>query len=123
MNLDCLIPIFIGSLIGVSLRLFIITNLKRNVFSTINNIAIINIISSLIVGILIGINIKYGSLYLLLMIGFLGCFSSFSSFIYQLFNYLQQRKYIKFIKHYIEVISFSIVFFTFGLLATDLLLR
>ena len=87
---------------------------------TLNNIALINIISSLITGILSALDIKHGNLYFFLSIGFLGCFSTFSSFIYQLFNYLQERKYIRFIQHYVEVILLSILFFIFGFWTTNL---
>jgi len=46
--------------------------------------------------------------------GFLGCFSTFSSFIYQLFILFKKRKFLRLFFHYIEVIIFSFLFFYLG---------
>jgi len=46
--------------------------------------------------------------------GFLGCLSTFSSFIYQLFVLFKKRKFLRLFFHYIEVIIFSFLFFYLG---------
>ena len=46
--------------------------------------------------------------------GFLGCFSTFSSFIYQLFILFKKREFLRLFFHYIEVIIFSFFFFYLG---------
>ena len=74
MNLNFFLLVLCGSLFGLSLRLFIVKKFKTKICLTVNNIALINIISSLITGILLALDIKQGNLYFLLSIGFLGCF-------------------------------------------------
>ena len=47
-------------------------------------------------------------------VGFLGCFSTFSSFIYQLFLLLQKGQFIRLFYHYFEVIIISFICFYLG---------
>ena len=67
-------------------KLFIKYILKRNRLFYFNSHLIVNILSSLFLGFLVALNITNKNLILLSSVGFLGCFSTFSSFIYQLFN-------------------------------------
>ena len=94
--------------------MFIQNNLKINVGFNIQNTSIVNLISSFFLGILVSLNFLNNSLLLLFYIGFLGCFSTFSSFIYQLFVLLQKRKFILLFFHYIEVIILSFLSFFLG---------
>ncbi len=80
----------------------------------INNTTLVNFLSSLFLGILVAWNPVNKNLLLLFYVGFLGCFSTFSSFIYQLFILFQRRKFLLLILHYTEVLLFSFVFFYFG---------
>ena len=97
--------------------------IKSQIFFTLNNVSLINIISSFLVGIFIALNISNDLLYLFFIIGFLGCFSTFSSFIYQLFKYLQEGHFVNFIYHYLEVFCFSLGFCMLGFWSTNLIFR
>ncbi len=65
---------------------------KDKLFYT-NNILIVNVLSSLFLGIFEGLNITNKNLILFIFVGFLGCLSTFSSLIYQLFNLIREKKY------------------------------
>ena len=57
---------------------------RKKIFTS-NNILIVNVLASLFLGIFEGLNITNKNLILFFSVGFLGCLSTFSSFIYQLF--------------------------------------
>ena len=99
------IYIISGSSIGVLLRLYIIHKFKKFLGFNINSIALVNIISSFIVGFLIALDIKNKNLLLLSFTGFLGCFSTFSSFVYQLFTFFQKRQLILLMLYYIKIVQ------------------
>ena len=94
--------------------MFIQNNLKINVGFNIQNTSIVNLISSFILGILVSLNFLNNNILLLFYIGFLGCFSTFSSFIYQLFVLFQKRNFMRLFFHYLEVILLSFVCFYLG---------
>ena len=94
--------------------MFIQNNLKINVGFNIQNTSIVNLISSFILGILVSLNFLNNNILLLFYIGFLGCFSTFSSFIYQLLVLFQKRKFMRLFFHYIEVILLSFSCFYLG---------
>jgi len=94
--------------------MFIQNNLKINVGFNIQNTSIVNLISSFFLGILVSLNFLNNNILLLFYISFLGCFSTFSSFIYQLFVLFQKRKFMRLFFHYIEVIILSFLCFYFG---------
>ena len=106
--------ILVGSTFGLILRIFIQKNCKIKIGFGIQNTSIVNFTSSFFLGILVALNFINSYLFLLFYTGFLGCFSSFSSFIYQLFILLQQKKYLTLIFHYLEVIVISFLFFYLG---------
>ena len=89
-------------------------NLKINVGFNIQNTSIVNLISSFLLGILVSLNFLNNNILLLFYIGFLGCFSTFSSFIYQLLVLFQKRKFMRLFLHYIEVILLSFSCFYLG---------
>ena len=64
--------------------------------------------------ILVALNFMNNDKLLLFYTGFLGCFSTFSSFIYQLFDLFKKRKFLRLFFHYVEVIFFSFLFFYLG---------
>ena len=72
------------STFGLTLRMFIQNNIKINIGFNIQSTSIVNFIASFFLGILVALNFTSNNL-LLFYTGFLGCFSTFSSFIYQLF--------------------------------------
>ncbi|WP_241466441.1 CrcB family protein [Prochlorococcus marinus] len=94
--------------------MFIQNNLKINIGFNIQNTSIVNFIASFFLGILLALNLTNNNLLLLFYIGFLGCFSTFSSFIYQLFVLLQKRKFMHLFFHYFEVIIISFICFYLG---------
>ena len=106
--------VLLGSTFGLILRIFIQNNFKKSIGFAINNISIVNFLSSFLLGILVALNFFHNEILVLFYSGFLGCFSTFSSFIYQLFNLLKERKFMRLFFHYIEVIIFSFVFFYLG---------
>mgnify|MGYP000107429176 FL=1 len=83
-----------------------------------NNILIVNVLASLFLGIFEGSNIANKNLILFIFVGFLGCLSTFSSFIYQLFNLIREKKYLILLVYYAEVIVLSFLFFCLGYFIT-----
>ena len=114
MELEGVIHTLVGSTFGLILRLFIKYNIKRSKLSSSNNSFLVNNLASLFLGILIALNLNNKNLLLLFFVGFLGSFSTFSSFIYQLFNYIQKRKYLNLLIYYVEVLVLSFLFFCLG---------
>ena len=94
--------------------MFIQNNLKINVGFNIQNTSIVNLISSFILGILVSLNFLNNNILLLFYTGFLGCFSTFSSFIYELFVLFQKREFMRLFFHYLEVITLSFICFYSG---------
>ena len=118
MELDGIIYILAGSTFGLIVRMFIkhISG-REKVFSS-NTILIVNVLASLFLGIFVSLNIENKNLILFFSVGFLGCLSTFSSFIYQLFNLIQERKYLSMILYYAEVLILSFLFFCLGYFIT-----
>ncbi len=106
--------IVLGSTFGLLMRLFIQNNFKKTIGFDIQNTSIVNLISSFFLGIFVSLNFIENDILLLFYIGFLGCFSTFSSFIYQLFILFEKRQYLKLFFHYIEVIVLSFLLFYLG---------
>ena len=106
--------LLLGSTFGLILRIFIQNNFKTTIGFDIQNTSIVNFLSSFFLGILVALNFLNYEILVLFYSGFLGCFSTFSSFIYQLFILLNKRKFLRLIFHYIEVIIFSFLFFYLG---------
>ena len=96
------------------MRLFIQNNFKKSIGFDIQNTSIVNFLSSFLLGILVALNFINNEILVLFYSGFLGCFSTFSSFIYQLFILLKKREFLRLFFHYIEVIIFSFFFFYLG---------
>jgi len=80
----------------------------------INNTSLVNILSSLFLGVLVALNPINQNLLLLFYVGFLGSFSTFSSFIYDLFILLRRKQFVRLFFHYVEVIVISFLFFYLG---------
>ena len=106
--------ILIGSTFGLILRTFIQNNFNNQIGFDIQNTSIVNFLSSFILGILVASNFINNEILVLFYSGFLGCFSTFSSFIYQLFILFKKREFLRLFFHYIEVIIFSFFFFYLG---------
>ena len=114
MDISSIIIVLFGSTFGLFLRIFIQNNLIINKGFNITNTSIVNFIASFLLGILVAFNPINKNILLLFYTGFLGCFSTFSSFIYQLFVLFEKRKFILLFFHYIEVIILSFICFYLG---------
>ena len=114
MDITSIIIFLFGSTFGLILRMFIQKNLTINVGFNIQNTSIVNFIASFILGILVELNFMNNNILLLFYSGFLGCFSTFSTFIYQLFVLFQKRQLKRLILHYFEVIMLSFISFYLG---------
>ena len=114
MNLTSIIILLLGSTFGLILRLFVQNNLKINIGFYIQNTSVINFIASFFLGLLVAVNFVNNNLLLLFYTGFLGCFSTFSSFVYELFVLFQKRQFVRLFFHYFEVIILSFICFYLG---------
>ena len=114
MNITSIIIVLFGSTFGLILRLFLQNNLKINIGFNIQNTSVVNFIASFFLGILVALNFINNNILLLFYTGFLGSFSTFSSFIYELFVLLQKRQFLYLFFHYLEVIMLSLVCFYSG---------
>ena len=114
MDFSSISIILIGSTFGLILRIFIQNNFKKSIGFDIQNTSLVNFLSSFVLGILVALNFINNEILVLFYTGFLGCFSTFSSFIYQLFVLLQERKFMRLFFHYLEVIILSFVCFYLG---------
>ena len=106
--------ILLSSTFGLILRIFIQNNFKKNIGFNIQNTSIVNFTASFFLGVLVSLNFINNDLLMLFYIGFLGCFSTFSSFIYQIFILFKKRKFLRLFFHYIEVIVISFILFYLG---------
>ena len=114
MELAGFIYILAGSTFGLIVRMFIKSiSGKEKIFYS-NTVLIVNVLTSLFLGIFEGLNITNKNVILFIFVGFLGCLSTFSSFIYQLFNMIQERKYLSLLFYYSEVLVLSGLFFCLG---------
>jgi CrcB protein len=111
LELDSVIHILAGSTLGLIVRMVIKYISGREKIFTSNTILIVNVLASLFLGIFVSLNITNKNLILFFYVGFLGCLSTFSSFIYQLFQLIQERKYFKLLLYYTEVFVLSFSFF------------
>ena len=116
MDFSSITIILLGSTFGLILRIFIQNNFKKSLGFDIQNTSIVNFLSSFLLGILVALNFINNEILVLFYSGFLGCLSTFSSFIYQLFDLFKKRKFLRLFFHYIEVIIFSFLFFYLGYL-------
>ena len=106
--------ILIGSTFGLILRLLIQNNFEINTGFYIQNISIVNFIASFFLGILVALNNNLNIYFFLFFSSFLACFSTFSSFIYQLFVLFKKGKFIYLFLLYFEVIIIAFICFYFG---------
>ncbi len=118
MKLDGFIYILAGSTLGLIVRMIIKYISGKEKIFFFNNILIVNVLASLFLGIFEGLNITNKNLILFIFVGFLGCLSTFSSFVYHLFNLIREKKYLILLIYYAEVIVLSFLFFCLGYFIT-----
>ena len=95
MDFSSIFILLIGSTFGLILRIVIQNNFKKSVGFDIQSTSIVNFLSSFFLGILIALNFSDKEILVLFYSGFLGCFSTFSSFIYQLFILFIKIKFLR----------------------------
>ena len=95
MDFSSISIILLGSTFGLILRIFIQNNFKKSIGFDIQNTSIVNFLSSFLLGILVALNFINNEILVLFYSGFLGCFSTFSSFVYQLFILFKKREYFE----------------------------
>ena len=114
MDIKSIFIVLLGATFGLIFRIYIQNNLEINIGFNIQNTTIVNFIASFFLGVLVALEFINDKILLLFYTGFLGCFSTFSSFIYQLFVLFQKRKFITLFLHYVEVIIISFLCFYLG---------
>jgi len=118
LELDGVIHILAGSTFGLIVRMFIKYISGKEKAFPFNNILLVNVLASLLLGIFLGSKFTNKNLILFFSVGFLGCLSTFSSFIYQLFSLIQEKKYLSLFLYYSEVLVLSFLFFCLGYFIT-----
>ena len=114
MDFSSITIILLGSTFGLILRIYIQNNFKKSIGFDIQNTSIVNFLSSFFLGFLVDLDFINNEILVLFYSGFLGCFSTFSSFIYQLFILYERREVLRLFFHYVEVIFFSFILFYLG---------
>ncbi len=114
------IIVAVGSIIGAISRIKISYLFHVNNSSNTRAIVTVNTVSIFLLGFFLalqnGTSIHNNSLYLLLCIGFLGSFSTFSAFISELYSFLQKQKWLDFIFYSIISIIAGLTFASLGYL-------
>ena len=114
--------ISLGAILGANTRFKIHSKLEKLNIRKDFLILIINTFASFSLGLFLSIIEQLGSisysyqLILFFSIGFLGSLSTFSSFVYDLFDLCLQLKFARALKLFLISLSFGIIAFTFGLL-------
>ena len=114
MDFNSITYLLTGSTFGLLLRIFIKDYFNIQQVFFIKNTSLINYLASLLLGVLVALNPLNKNLFLFFHVGFLGCLSTFSSFIYQLFVLFRSKQYKILFLHYFEVIILSFLFFFLG---------
>ena len=115
----------LGSILGANTRFEFQNKLEKFHLGKGFVILIINTFASFSLGLFLSIIEKFSSfnysyqLVLFFSIGFLGSLSTFSSFVYELFDLCMQLKFLKALKVSISSVSLGIISFAFGFLLVN----
>ena len=115
----------LGSILGANTRFEFRNKLEKFHLGNGFVILIINTFASFYLGLFLSILEKFSSfnysyqLVLFFSIGFLGSLSTFSSFVYELFDLCMQLKFLKALKVSISSVSLGIISFAFGFLLVN----
>lgn len=122
--LKSFILVFIGGGLGSGLRFIISKYLNANHIIPYGTFAV-NILGSLLVGLLVGWAIKTNSLNspanLLLAVGFCGGFTTFSSFSLENFSLIKSGDYLAFSIYFIGSLSLGLLAVFFGMFISKFL--
>tara|TARA_Y100000589_G_C26933481_1_gene539330 strand:+ start:206 stop:580 length:375 start_codon:yes stop_codon:yes gene_type:complete len=109
-----------GAILGANARFLILGNLKNFNLKKDIPILVINTLASFCLGLFLSVIDKFGSfvysyqLVLFFSVGFLGSFSTFSSFIYDLLDLCVELKFYRGLKLFIISYSLGISAYAFG---------
>ena len=112
----------LGAILGANTRFQILYKLEKLNISKYSFILIINTFASFCLGLFVSLIERFGSfiysyqLVLFFSIGFLGSLSSFSSFVYDLFDLCLKLKFSSALKLFIISLFLGILSFIFGFL-------
>ena len=112
----------LGAILGANTRFIINSKLDKLNLRKDISILIINVFASFSLGVLFSLIERFNSfinsyqLVLFFSIGFLGSLSTFSSFVYDLFDFCLQLKFSRAFNIFIISLSLSIIAYTFGFL-------
>ena len=123
MNFELIIYLILGGSFGVLFRLFIIRIVSNYFKFSLNSILTVNLTASLLAGIYIALDISSYKIFLIFSIGFLGCFSTFTSFIFHLYTLIQERKYLHFLQYYTKTLIYSFLLVWIGYVITKKILN
>lgn len=129
--LRALIPYFfvgIGSMAGgLSRYALTLSTQKLSAFSLPYGTLMSNLLGCLVIGVVAGLGAKTEALStemrLLLATGFCGGFTTMSSFVYELGQYLQDKEYFFASTYFVTTLAGAGLAFVLGLLLSDVLLR
>ena len=120
--MDEIFFVSIGALLGANIRFQISNNLEKRLNLTKDiSILIINTFASFGLGLFLSLMDQFRFIYsyqivLFFSIGFLGSLSTFSSFVYALFEFCLQLKFVRALKLFMISSCLGIVAFAFGFL-------
>ena len=112
----------LGAILGANTRFQILYKLEKLNISKYSFILIINTFASFCLGLFVSLIERFGSfiysyqLVLFFSIGFLGSLSSFSSFVYDLFDLSMKMKFSRALKLFVISLFSGIFFFVLGFL-------
>ena len=118
--MDEIFFVSLGSMLGANIRFKFHNKLEQLRLRKGYLILTINTFASFLLGLLLSIIDKFNpfiysdQLVLFFSIGFLGSLSTFSSFVYDLFDLCMQLNFLRALKLFMISVSFGIISFAFG---------
>tara|TARA_B100000214_G_C23784492_1_gene542939 strand:- start:197 stop:571 length:375 start_codon:yes stop_codon:yes gene_type:complete len=115
-----IILVSFGAILGSNLRFIIYETLEKYKLNNNLRILFVNTFASFFLGFFLSIIPQVGSLdfsyqlVLFFLIGFLGSFSTFSTFVYDLFVLLLQSNFFQALKLFVTSIALGIIAIAFG---------
>jgi len=110
--------VFLGGGLGSAFRYLIGLALNRSDFLTPYGTFLVNVLGSFLIGLLAGYNLRYLNLsheyQALLIAGFLGGFTTFSSFAFENLVMIQNGRYLLFFAYFITTLIMGLIAVALG---------